>query len=213
MSGAPILTRRRTREAPEVRRARILDEAIRLIGERGYYGFTVQELAARCGLTNPGLLHYYPSKLDLLLAAMRELETRHVAVMEPIVQAAERELTGTRAREGVLAVLRAIISGSTINREMVRFLAELQAESLSPGHPAFTWWQRREAGMRDLFSRLLHPFLADPEHVARQVIALIDGLSLQWLRADGTMDIEAEWDRMLARMLPELHDNEGRKTA
>ncbi|MFM6933714.1 MAG: TetR/AcrR family transcriptional regulator [Novosphingobium sp.] len=213
MSSAPVLTRRRTREAPEVRRARILDEAIRLIGERGYYGFTVQELAQRCGLTNPGLLHYYPSKLDLLLAALAEMEVRSIAVMEPIVAAAERELSGAHGREGVLAVLRSIIVGGTTSREMVRFLAELQAESLSPSHPAFTWWQRREAGMRDLFTRLLHPFLTDPEHVARQVIALIDGLCLQWLRADGTMDIEAEWDRMLARMLPELHDNQGQMTA
>lgn len=206
MSGAPILTRRRTREAPEVRRARILEEAIRLIGERGYYGFTVQELAARCGLTNPGLLHYYPSKLDLLLAALAEMEARETEVIEPIVQGAERELSGPQARQAVLGVLRAIMVRGAAKREMIRFLAELQAESLSSDHPAFGWWLRREVAMLDLFTRLLHPFVADPAAIARQTLALIDGLSLQWLRANGGMDLAAEWDRMLLRLLPELHD-------
>ncbi len=205
----PALPRRRTREAPEVRRARILDEAIGLIGERGYYGFTVQELAQRCGLTNPGLLHYYPSKLELLLAALGELETRETEVIEPIVQSAERDLSGPHARAAVLEVLRSIMTRGADKREMVRFLAELQAESLSPEHPAFNWWLRREVAMLDLFTRLLHPFVSNPAAIARQTLALIDGLSLQWLRADGAMDIGAEWDRMLARLLPELHIDSG----
>ncbi len=200
--------KRRTREAPEVRRVRILDEAIRLIGERGYYGFTVQELAQRCGLTNPGLLHYYSSKLELLLAALGEMEARETEVLEPIVQAAERELSGPGAREAVLGVLRAIITRGAAKREMVRFLAELQAESLSPEHPAFTWWLRREAAMLDLFTRLLFPFVIDPIGIARQTLAMIDGLFLQWLRADGAMDIGNEWDRMLLRLLPELHTDD-----
>lgn len=200
-----VTVRRRTREAPEVRRARIFDEAIRLIGERGYYGFTVQELAQRCGLTNPGLLHYYPSKLDLLLAVLDEMEAREIEVIEPIVQQAERALEGPHAREAALSVLRAIITRGAAKREMVRFLAELQAESLSPDHPAFNWWLRREAAMLDLFTRLLHPFVTNPAAIARQTLALIDGLSLQWLRADGAMDIGSEWDSMLMRLLPELH--------
>lgn len=206
MSDAPIIARRRTREAPEVRRARILDEAIRLIGERGYYGFTIQELAQRCGLTNPGLLHYYPSKPVVLLAALAEMEARETEVIEPIVQQAERALAGSNGRLAVLGVLRAILVRGSANREMIRFLAELQSESLSPDHPAFSWWLRREAAMLDLFARLLHPFVADPAAIARQTLALIDGLSLQWLRAGEAMDLAAEWDRMLLRLLPELHE-------
>lgn len=36
----------------EGRQREILAEATRFIGERGYFGFTVHELARRCGLTS-----------------------------------------------------------------------------------------------------------------------------------------------------------------
>ena len=38
------------------RRQQITDEATRIIGQRGYYGFSMQELADSCGLTVAGLL-------------------------------------------------------------------------------------------------------------------------------------------------------------
>ena len=42
----------RTRGNSAARRGQILEQAIGLIGERGYYGFTIEELGRRCGLSN-----------------------------------------------------------------------------------------------------------------------------------------------------------------
>jgi len=50
---------------PEVRREQILEEAISILGRLGYHGFTIHELAERCGLSNAGLLYHFPSKDQL----------------------------------------------------------------------------------------------------------------------------------------------------
>ena len=87
----------RSRDKPEIRRPSILDEAIRVIAERGY-GFTVQELAQSCGLSNAGLLHQFPSKERLFLAALEEIEAREAQFMSPLVRAAAGSLRGGDAR-------------------------------------------------------------------------------------------------------------------
>lgn len=192
----------RPRDDPAVRRAHILDQAIRVIGERGYYGFTVQELAKACGLSNAGLLHHFPSKDQLFLAALQELETGEIEVMAPLVEAAERELHGERARLALLDVLRTIVVRATGRPELLRFMAELQVEALNPSHPAHQWWRRRDAVVMDLFSRLLGPHVEDPAAIARQLQAMMDGLCLRWLWTDQGFDVAAEWDHALERLVP-----------
>lgn len=196
-----------SRHTPGDRRERILDAAISLIGERGYYGFTVNALARRCGLSNPGLLHYFPSKQDVLIAALQEMENREAAFMEPLVRAARHYAGGAGSRQAVLAVFRAIVERATGKPELIRFMVELQAESLDPRHPGHEWWRLREAALIDLFAGLLAPFLESPPiPVARSVLALLDGFGAHWLRVLPAIDAVEEWDSAIERLLPELHD-------
>ena len=198
------MARIRTSDDLAFRRSRILDEAIGLIGERGYYGFTVNELAKRCGLSNPGLLHYFPSKPAVLLAVLEELEAREAEVMLPLVQMVEHELRGDGAKAGVFAILRTIVVRGGARPEQIRLLGALQAESLNPAHPAHDWWANRETVLLGFFARLLGPHVAEPDRVARQLLAMLDGLGAQWLRATPPFDMVAEWESALARLLPEL---------
>ena len=194
--------KRRSREATELRRARIIEAATGLFGERGYYGFTIQELGKRCGLSNPGLLHYFPSKLDVLLGVLSELEAREGEFMEPLVQQARHD---AGSKDAVLTILRALVARVTSGPEKVRIMIEFQAESLDPAHPAHGWWQNREAVLLRLFAGLLKPYVARPDAAARQVMAMMDGVLLQWLRAWPRLDSTAEWNDALKRLLPELH--------
>ena len=198
------LPKRRSREATEVRRARILEAAIGLLGERGYYGFTIQELGKRCGLSNPGLLHYFPSKLDVLLQVLTELEARETEFMEPLFQQAIQE---AGSRGAVLTILRAMGMRAAAHPGYLRVLVELQAESLSPEHPAHEWWLRRDAITRQFIADILRPHVPRPDAVARQVLALMDGFCTQWLRDPSPADIAGEWDDAIARLLPELSDD------
>lgn len=195
----------RIRENPEVRRLAILDQAISLIAERGYDGLTIQELARRSDLSNAGLLHHFPSKPEILLAVLRELEARESEVMAPLVQAAIQAPPTDQSRAAVRDVLLTIVARCSTKPEITRAFAEILGESLDSSHPAHAWWRKRETQMNDLFVLMLSPYIEEPTPVARQLIAMIDGLILQWLRVDQGFDLPAEWERALARLLPELN--------
>lgn len=201
-AAVPAAQSRRPREAPAVRRARILDAAIDLIGEKGYYGFTIQELGKRCGLSNPGLLHYYPSKQDVLLGLLDELQAREAAFMEPLAQMALESPDQDRVR----SILHAIMERATANPAMARVLVALHGEALEPAHPAHGWWREREERTLGFLCRLLEPFLADPQAAACLLLASMDGLFLQWLADQEKMDIAQTWRLWLMRLLPELHE-------
>jgi AcrR family transcriptional regulator len=192
---------RRKREAPATRRARILEAAIDLIGERGYYGFTVQELGKRCGLSNPGLLHYFPSKQALMLGLLEELQEREATFMEPLAQMAFEVQDGHR----VLSILHAMAERAMVNPRLARVLVALHGEALDPAHPAHRWWREREARTLAFLSRLLEPFVTDALATSRLLLASMDGLFLQWLADRTAVDIAQTWRSALVRLLPELY--------
>jgi AcrR family transcriptional regulator len=194
---------RSSRDGPEVRRGQIVDEAIRAIGQRGYHGFTLQELAQRCGLTNGGVLYHFGSKERLLIAVIEEHDRREGEIIPASIElpprgAPHRQVSLSTA----LQVFRIIVQRAAMQPELVRLYAILQAEALDPAHPASGYFLRREAMVLDVFTKLLQPHVAEPRSIARQIHALMDGLSLQWLRENKAFDMTTEWDRAMARLLP-----------
>lgn len=194
----------RTREDPELRRAHILQEAIGVIGERGYYGFKVQELARRCNLSNAGLLHYFPSKDAILVGVLSELEAREIEIMTPLVKAAEKARDGDEPKKAALLVLRTMVVRASAQPELGRLVAELQTESLNPAHPGHSWWESRQTALVDLIVSLIGHYVDPPYARARLMIAMMDGLWLQWLQADQNFDVVAEWESALTLLLPEF---------
>jgi len=189
-------SRRKRTQDPEVRRAQILDEAIGIIGARGYHGFAVLELAQRCGLTNGGLLYHFGSKEQLLLAVLEEHDRRltgeMIAALGPELRTAKHDGAPLTV---VLKVLRNIVQRASAIPELTRLYAVLQAEALDPSHPAHDYFVAREALTLRGFEALVGPHVADPPIVARQLHALMDGLGLQWLRAGRGFDLVAAWDQ------------------
>lgn len=197
--------KRRTREAAAVRRARILEAAIGLIGERGYYGFTIQELGKRCGLSNPGLLHYFPSKQDVLIGVLQELEARETAFMTPLAQLALHAEQEDSSPELALHILVTMAERATASPKLARVIVALHAEALDPEHPAHGWWREREAMTLGFLSQLLHRHVPQPDMAAKLVLSCMDGLLLQWLSVRDGRQIVPDWKQALARLLPELH--------
>jgi AcrR family transcriptional regulator len=194
---------RQPRTNPEVRRQQILDAATRLIGLQGYHGLTIQELAKECGLTNGGLLYYFGSKEELLVAILEERDRRETAVIAANLEV-ERPASGEAkyARSTVLQIFRAIVARSIAQPELLRFHAVLKAEALNREHPAHIYFLRREATVLGEFTKLLVGHVSNPNGAARQTLALIGGLEQQWLRADMEFDLAAEFDEAIALVLP-----------
>ncbi len=179
----------------EVRRQQIFDEAIDIIGQRGYRGFTLQELAQRCGLSNAGLLHHFPSKDQLLIGLLHERDRRDYAALDE---------AGLDFREAdklpipfddLFKALREVVVRDSKRPEIVRLYTVLRAESLDEDHPARDFFLTRAKRAFDDLTRMLESHVADPRATARQLTALHGGLEEQWLREELGFDLVAEWER------------------
>src|SRR5690349_12693157 len=113
------------------KRRDILDQAMTLFGEAGYRGASLREIAARCGLSHPGLLHHFPTKEALLLAVLEHRDE------------VDAELLSGRAG---LAMLRGLIGLTALNATrpgIVELFTVLSAEATAAGHPAHGYFARR----------------------------------------------------------------------
>ncbi|WP_426505115.1 TetR family transcriptional regulator [Dactylosporangium sp. McL0621] len=88
--------------------------------------------------------------------------------------------------------------------EIVRLFAVLAAESLAPDHPAHDYFAARQRTVLDSLAALAAPVCADPEALAHQIMATMDGLQLQWLRDPAGTDLVAMWRAAAERLFAGL---------
>lgn len=74
----PALPLGRRAERSATSRARILDAAVACLVESGYQGATTLRIQARAGVSRGRLLHHFPSRDQLLVAASRHLTTQRL---------------------------------------------------------------------------------------------------------------------------------------
>nr|MDP9281343.1 TetR/AcrR family transcriptional regulator [Chloroflexota bacterium] len=58
----------------------LFDTAVELMGERGYSGTTLRDVAAKAGVSPSLLYRYFPSKQSVVLALYDDLSGEYVAV-------------------------------------------------------------------------------------------------------------------------------------
>lgn len=86
-----------------------------------------------------------------------------------------------------------LVAYNARNPEKVRLYSILNAEALDASHPAYTWLKKRERITLDMLERLAAKETGNPRDCARMVLALMDGLQLQWLRDAEHLDFERMW--------------------
>ena len=162
----------------------VLDTALAMFAERGYRATSVRDIAARCGMTHPGLLYHFPSKSALLMAALQRRDD------VDCVDGEIRELGFDQLE--ARAVLRHLVMSAKNNagkRGLVELFANLSVEATAPDHPAHDYFVERYAALRGTVTRsfadleregALRPGVV-PAIAAAQVIAAMDGLQVQWL--------------------------------
>jgi len=197
--------RDRTRLPAAQRRRQILDVTTRLIGERGFWALSMQEVADACGLTVPGLLHHFGSKDGLLLAV---LDHRDEEDFRSLAQQLGVDLEDWRgpwpSQVSLPEACEALVRRNATQPEIVRLYSVLQAESLAPDHPASTYFAERQQRALLGFAALAEDRTPDPMSLARQVMAMMDGLQIQWLRDPETTDLVAEWQAVARKLFASL---------
>ncbi|MEU8914783.1 TetR/AcrR family transcriptional regulator [Streptomyces nigrescens] len=158
------------------RRAAILEAAMELIAERGYRRTSLAAVAERAGLTQQGLLHHFPTK-ELLLVGV--LETRDRWDLASAAAAAGARHTDTLAQ---------LVDYNATRPGLVQTYTVLSADSVTEDHPARAFFESRFRAVRAAMTEVLRaergenlPCGLTPEQAAPLMVAVMDGLQLQWL--------------------------------
>ncbi|APA98023.1 TetR/AcrR family transcriptional regulator [Nocardia seriolae] len=178
----------RRRRRGDDRREQIIDEALKAFADNGYRSTSIAEIADRCGMSQPGLLHYFPNKAALLSAV---LDYRDRLDYDRL--GFDRQLRGKDA----LLRLAQLVDHNMHVPGLVRLFTVLTSEAVTADHPAHDWAQNRYRMLETYLSDALRAGITegsiradiDPEAIARQVFAMMDGLQLQWLVDPDTVDM------------------------
>ncbi len=204
----PAYRRDRARLPLPERRQMIMEATTVLIAERGFWGLSMQEVADRCGLTVPGLLHHVGSKPALLIAVLQHRDVEDSRSLRKHLGVGEQQMPDEWSGNGPTGVDLRQLCSATVRRnaeqpEIVRLFAVLEAESLDHSHPAHDYFAARQQRVITAFAALAENLTDQPEMLARHIVAMMDGLQLQWLRSPRNTDLVEAWEAAAAMLFGE----------
>lgn len=167
------------------RRSAIVAAAHDVFASRGFRGGTFQEIADKVGMSQTSLLHYFPTKNDLLVAVLDHRD--HIAHdgMAPLQPPgfADGLVRQAQHNETVPGV--------------IELYTVLSGESVTDEHPAREYFVARFDRLRQEYTTELRELArlgrlrdgVDPERAAASIIALWDGIQTQWLLDPAKVDM------------------------
>ncbi|MCL8026924.1 TetR/AcrR family transcriptional regulator [Nocardioides bruguierae] len=169
------------------RREEIIEIAARVFAKTGFRATSLAEVAAEVGVSQPGLLHHFKTKDALILAVLQQRDAED-----------EEWMAGALDPDDVTLEtwVRVIAERNLGQPGLVRLFTLTAAESLDADHPAHEYFSQRHLHSRAALTAIVrrdqeagrvHTDL-DPEVVAIEVLAMMNGLQLFWLSA-GDVDL------------------------
>lgn len=177
-----------TRHRPETARKHeaIIKAASELFGEQGTANTTLQDIADKMGMTHAGILHHFGSKEDLLMEVLKYRDERDLD-----------EYESHHLPDGI-DLFRHLVKTAfaNMNRKgaVLTFVA-LSSESVTKDNPGRGYFKNRYRMLRGSIMNALSLMMTgqdDPnrlspelhrrvDRAAASVLAVMDGLQLQWL--------------------------------
>lgn len=175
-----------THAAPEVRRAQILEAALRCFGEQGYHAARVDDIARASGLSKGAIYWHFDSKDEIFLALFDAFDAELFREWDALDDA---EPLAALRRAGEIAIAR-LLGPRELLDTWTEFLRHPEARSRLAGV-----YRRSRALLARIVRRgvdvgTLRP--CDPEHVAAMLVGAIEGVLLQAL-CDRDYDASAVW--------------------
>lgn len=180
----------RPKAGSEDKKARILAEALTLFSTRGFAATSLADIARASDISKAGLLHHYSSKDQLLAAVLEERDRRTMS-----------RLPGEAAgAEAALDAWVEMVAHNQRHPDGVALYTAMSASVIDVEHQAHPWFRHHlMAAIQYLGDSLERGKVAGEvrvdapsEQIARKLVALSDGLQVQWLcsRADGRCDVD-----------------------
>jgi AcrR family transcriptional regulator len=195
-----MTTRRQRGEYAQTpaRRQEIVNAGLAVFSSSGFHRGSLRDVAERAGLSQAGLLHHFPSKKHLLKAVLTwRDDDAHRQLGEPVPDG--------------LDLIRRLVArpSTTFTRELVRLHVIVSAEGAFPDHPIHGYVFERHASFFTMVRKAFERAAANGElrrdvdcaAAARMLIALMDGLQVQWLLHPDEVDIAGDLRRCLQPLL------------
>lgn len=181
------------------RRVEILTAAVEVFSSAGFHKGSLRDVAERAGLSQAGVLHHFPSKPHLIQAVLTWRDEQSQGRFTDDVPAGL-----ARIRELVF-----LVEDNARTPELVELYTLLAAEATSADHPVHDYFVRRYRWLVDSISDEFEAVAAagelrsgiDPTTAARSLVALMDGLQIQWLMDRSSVDMAAEVRRYVQSLL------------
>jgi AcrR family transcriptional regulator len=181
MSGHPK-PRRTQAERTRARKEQLITAAMRFFGQHGYHAARLSDIARAAGVTGPGLLHHYPSKVQLLMDVLAERDR---------IDKQRFDSSGFSEAGGLLPSLQALVEYNQTVPGLVQLFTVLAAESIDAQHPGHEYFLKRYEDLRKYYVPQIEALQEQGEirkdicaaDLAVLLIALMDGLQIQWLYA------------------------------
>ena len=165
--------------ATAARREAILVAALQVFAVAGFNGSSLKQVAEIVGITEAGILHHFKNKGTLLLEVLKRREELN------------RHGSGLANADGIVQVAEwiAVQKENSTLPGIIELFTILSAEATAANHPAHEYFQQRYSkvtgNLTGMFQNLKDSnFLAtdeSPEDLGASLVALSDGLQLQWL--------------------------------
>ena len=211
----------RPRAGSEDKRARILNEAVVLFGEHGYAGTSLADIANAADISKAGLLHHFSSKDELFCKVLERRDREDAlsilvespagegdtveAPVDTIGNLDTLDVAGASDLDGnpwaLLERYIELLERNVAHRDLTAIYTATAVSVLDADHPAHRWMANHLNSAVERFESSFEAGktagLVDPKMpsrlVARSLVALIDGLQLQWLcsTTPGTAAAEA----------------------
>lgn len=173
--------------ANAARRLEILDAAVEVFATGGYRGSSLGQIAEKVGMTEAGILHHFKTKGNLLTAVLARRDDLTMNYF------GNDDVTGIGFVRGWLRV----ISHNISVPGLVELFTVVSAEATTSDHPAHQFFKQRYVdtieNAKSAMERLQKSGYINPdaktEDLARALVALSDGLQVQWL-------LDRNWDML-----------------
>ncbi|MCI2956192.1 TetR/AcrR family transcriptional regulator [Agromyces atrinae] len=181
-------------------RRTIVAAATALFARGGFHATSLREIGEQAGVPKSTLLHHFSSKDDLLIAVLeaRDAEVSSVPLDD-----------GSDPLERVGLIIAEARRSAREFPGLIEFYVVLSCEAATPSHPAHEYFRHRYELVRAHFVGLFRQLAAaghlapgrDAEHEGVWLVALWDGLQIQWLYDPDAVDVAAELSAYFEQVL------------
>lgn len=188
MSSAAEGHEARMRPATQRKHVEILQAAMDVFGSKGSTNGTLADIAEQAGMTHAGVLHHFGSKQNLLLEVIAYRDQSDVADLD------DQHIPG--GPELFLHLVRTAFANAQ-RPGIVQMYTVLSAESVTDDHPGRAYFEDRYRVLRGDVTEAFRELCAREgvtradviDTAAASILAVMDGLQLQWLLDPAAIDL------------------------